>query len=217
MALETWFPTVVFYEDLQLDPEVKQRVLEAVRERAGPELVSEEGYLTANNVINDLHLDPRLSPLFEMFRAQLEHFFFEVMLFDRRRVDFYVGRCWPVVQVANGYEGQLHHHGGAAFSGLFYLQVPEGSGALEFYKPVESPYDSLPKTGSSGLTYRTAVYQPVENRLMLFSADLKHKRLANTKPSTVERIAISFDVYSMADIGAFSAGLPRSEFLKKIV
>jgi uncharacterized protein (TIGR02466 family) len=217
MPVETWFPTVVFYEDLQLDPAVKQRVLDAVRERVDAQAVRDKGYVTANNARNDLHLDSRVAALFDVFRPFLQNFLFGEMLFDPLRVEFHVGRCWPVVQVDNGYEGMMHHHRGAVFSGVFYLQSPPGSGALEFYKPTHSPYDGLPKARSCGLTYPSATYQAVENRLLLFSADLMHRRLANTAGSPEQRIAVAFDLYAMADIGAYSAGLPRAEYLKKLL
>ena len=118
MPVESWFPTVVFYEDFMLPPEVRQGVLEAVRERAEPQLVDSGIVVTAMNTPNDLHLDPRLAPLFDTFESPLRKFFFEVIRFDPAMVDFFVGRCWPVVQVDDGQEGVAHHHVGAAFSAV---------------------------------------------------------------------------------------------------
>jgi uncharacterized protein (TIGR02466 family) len=217
MPLETWFPTIIYFEDLQIEPAVKQGVLDAVRARADRATVLEQGCITADNSTNDLHLDPRVALLFAAFRPSLCRFFFEHMQFDPAQVEFHVGRCWPVVQIDNGYAGRVHHHEGGAFSAVFYLQTPPGSGALEFYKPVDSPYDSIPKTASSGLTYRNAVYQAVEHRLIVFSSDLKHRRLSNTSESTDERIAISFDIYTATDIGAYGSGLPRIDYLRKLI
>lgn len=217
MPLESWFPTVIFFEDLQADPAVTRGAIAAVEERVDLKAIEKNGYVTANNARNDLHLDRRIDALFDVMRPRIVHFLFELMQFDPAQIEFYVGRCWPVVQIGNGYAGVLHHHGAAAFSGVFYLQTPDGSGGLEFHKPTRAAYDTFPKTSSSGLTYVTANYQAVENRLVMFSGELMHRRLANSGGTADQRVAIAFDLFAMADIGAYTAGMPRAEYLKRVL
>ena len=106
---------------------------------------------------------------------------------------------------------------GAKFSAVFYLQTPEGSGALEFHKPFDSPHDGFEKTKECNLTHRVATYQAVENRLIVFSSSIRHRRLPNSETSTGGRSAIAFDLYSMAALDARGAGMPRQEFLQKFV
>lgn len=102
-------------------------------------------------------------------------------------------------------------------SSIYQPPSPEGSGALEFQKPFDAPHDGLEKTEHSDLSYRVATYQAVENRLILFSSQLRHRRLPNADTSTGERTAIAFDLYSLAALDARTSGMPRREYLKKFV
>jgi uncharacterized protein (TIGR02466 family) len=216
MPTETWFPTIVFYEDLPLDPAVKQGVMDAIRERAAIVLATHEtDTVTAFNAPNDLHHDPRVAPLFEVFRPHLQHFLVDILHIDTEQIEFYVGRCWPVVG-GDDEGGATHIHNGGIFSGVYYLQVPEGAGAAEIYKPYRTPHDSLAMTELSELTYQRAEYPAVENRLMLFSSALQHRRLPRTEPSETDRVAIAFDLYTMAAIEASGSGAPHYKYFEKL-
>lgn len=216
MPLETWFPTVIYYEDLDVAADVRAGALAAIRERVDPEIVRTDHGMTAGNSRNDLHLDARVGPLLELFREPFRRFLFDAMLLDPARVEFYMGRCWPVVVAENGYPGGVHVHSGAVFSGVFYLLTPPGSGGLQFLKPVVSPHDGLARSAHSELTYQVARYEAREHRLILFSADLRHQRLPNAGPSEGERLAIAFDLYSMTDIEVPGGGLPRANQLLRV-
>jgi len=217
MPIETWFPTIVFFEDLALDASVRHPALDAVLEcarRVAPD--GEPFGLTADGAPNDLHLDPRLAPLIERIGASLARFFFDELHLDRDRVEFHIGRCWPVAQRGQIHSGIVHTHRGAAFSGVFFLAAPEGSGGLELHRPGQSLWDGLPKRELSRMTYSSVTYEAVEDRLIVFSSDLQHNRLPNTAASDDVRAAIAFDVFSFSDIDAFGSGMPRREHLKPI-
>lgn len=218
MPVESWFPSVIFFEDLELDPRVETSVLETVHERADVLLATTEpGGVTADNAANDLHLDPRMAPLLALFGPPLKRFLFDDLLIDPSRVQFHIGRCWPVVEGAGTTGGALHQHRGAMFSGVFYLQAPEGSGALQFLKPYRTSFDSLARTDWNPLTYERAEYPAIAHRLIVFSSDLDHRRLPSAEAVRGQRVAIAFDLYSMVDLDVKGGGIPHYDMLRRIV
>ena len=215
MPIEIWFPSFVFYQDLSLDPAVRQSAIDAARDHIDPETLKRDGFVTASNARSDLHLDPRMAPLLEAFRAPLNGLLFDQLKVDRANTRFFIGRCWPVYQIDNGASGRVHHHPGAVLSAVFYLLAPAGSGGLEFYKPGETALDNLPMTERSALSYRSAEYAAVQDRLVVFCGELRHRRRQNDGTSeTLERIAISFDLFSTVDRGVHGGGRPHAEQLE---
>ena len=162
-----------------------------------------------------MHLDDRLDRLLAILGAPIKKFLFEDLCLERQKTTYYIGRCWPVVQ-RSGAGGDLHHHAGAVVSGVFYLQTPPGSGGLEFRKSFRSTYDHMRKAGGTPITFGKADYPAVKNRLILFSSDVLHRALPDADDMTAQRIAISFDLYSMTEIGDSRGGMPRTQYLKPI-
>ena len=215
MPIEIWFPSFVFYQDLSLEANTRQSALEAVRDHIDAGTLKRDGFITASNARSDLHLDPRMAALLEAFRAPLDGLLHEQLKVDRDNARFFIGRCWPVYQTDNGASGRLHYHSGAVLSAVFYLLAPPGSGGLEFYKPADTMLDNLPVSERSTLTYRTAEYAAVQDRLLVFCGELRHRRLSNTgASSSLERIAVSFDLFSTVDIGVRGGGRPHADQLR---
>ena len=215
MPLEIWFPTVVFYEDVAVDAAFRRGALDAVRERMAVGATGDVAF-TADTAPNDLHLDPRVAALLELFRPALARLLFEHLRCDPARVEFHVGRCWPVLQRGNELSGAVHSHRGAVFSGVFFLQAPPGSGALTLYKPCDTLADGLPKAELTALTFPSVTYEAVENRLIVFASELRHNRQPNTGVESDARIAIAFDLFALSDLDAFGSGPPRREYWRKL-
>lgn len=216
MPAESWFPTIIYYEDFALSEELRSGVLAAVDERRQPEIFEELGGITASNTPNDLHLDPRVSKLFQTFQPSLESFFYDTLSLDPKRLEVFIGRAWPVIQIDNGFGGAFHFHRGATFSGVFYLKAPPGSGALEFRKPGRNLQDGLPKAKNNALNYTRTTYAAVENRLILFNSEIEHRRLANETTGVGDRIAIAFDLFTMSSLVDYESGFPSYDCLYKI-
>ncbi len=216
MPVEAWFPTLVFYEDIPVPRATIEAALAAIREAVGDEMLATVPRYTAAEAPNTLHLDPRLDPLLGELVPVIGQFLFDILHFDSRSTEFYIGRCWPVVQNARG-KGELHRHAGALLSGVFYLDAPEGSGGIEFRKPYWSSYDHTPKTELTAVTFSHVTYAAATNRLLLFASDLLHRALPNTGDLARPRIAIAFDIYSMTQIDNHEGGIPHIENLKKIL
>ena len=212
MPVESWFPTLVFYEDVAVPEGVHAGALEAVTESVDAERLEEVRRYTAAEAPNTLHRDPRIEALLGLLFVPARRFFFEVLRFNAERTRFFVGRCWPVVQAAGG-SGGLHTHGGATLSGVFYLETPEGSGALEFRKPTSFSHDHVEKVEMTELTFDTVTYPATRHRLLLFPSNIIHRALANADDIASPRVAIAFDIYSTADIENPVGGFPHAENL----
>jgi len=216
MPVEIWFPTVVFWEDVDVPSEMSQGAIAAVRERIDREGLREGTRATAEHARHDRHLDARVALLVERFRPCLQRFFFTDLQLDADRLQLYVGRCWPVVQFGTG-SGRLHFHQGAVFSSVFYLQTPPGSGSFHLIKPHVAAHDYLPKQEFNQLTYGTATYPAVANRLLVFDSNLQHQGLPNAPGTVGERLAIAFDLYSLTDLTVSQGGMPPQQYLRQIV
>lgn len=211
MPTETWFPTFIFYDDVDFTPEVKTAAVEAIEENIDWEVFETRGAITASTATNRFHHDPRIRALLAEMRPSFERCFYEDLKIAREKVRLFIGRCWPVIQINNGDSGIKHFHR-AVFSCVVYLSVPEGAGSLEFFKPVESAFDGLPKTVYTPLTFLSANYPAKENRMILFPSEIEHRRLRNEGEGEGKRLAIAMDIYSSSEIDNFEAGRPHDEY-----
>lgn len=209
--IEAWFPQFVFFEDVPLPEEIRSEAVEAIEEKIDLRVISEEGCITANTSANDFHFDPRIRRLLKEITPTLDRCFYDELKIDRGKARFYIGRCWPVIQIDNGASGIKHYHRGATFSSVMYLEVPEGAGSLEFYKPGDYLYDHLPKAEHIPLTYLTARYQAAKNRILIFPSEMEHRRHRNEGEGSGKRLAIAFDIFATSDVADYTTGKPHPE------
>jgi uncharacterized protein (TIGR02466 family) len=215
MPIHRLFPTFVFQASLDIPHEIRlaaiNHVLSITKEVSGGEFRR----VTADKTIQTLHLEPEMRELIEIVSSQIYQFLYDEMKYSPSVTSFYIGRCWPTVQSFGG-EGALHFHAGAVFSGVLYLQVPQGSGGIEFTKPFKTAADNIFKTEFSDFTCPNTSLDIEANDLLLFNSELWHKALSNSREQNEARVAIAFDIYSMSDIRNISAGLPYVSFLRPI-
>lgn len=198
MPVEYWFPTLVSCDDVDVPAAVEEAALAAIadaRRRPG-------------DPPHTLHLDPRLDPLFATLTPPIRRFLFEQLRLEEEGTEFYVGRCWPFVHPDD--PDQDEHSGDASFSGVFFLEAPEGSARVEFLKPVLSSYDFLPKRELTGATYRSATYAGAKHRLLLFSSEIPHRFVVEAPVSGAQPIGVAFHLYGMVDVRGSSSGMPNA-------
>lgn len=212
MPTETWFPTFVFFDDVDFSPGVLSGAIEAVEEQIDREVFETRGTITASTATNRFHQDPRIQALLAEMRPSFEQCFYNDLLIEREKVRFFIGRCWPVIQINNGDSGIKHFHRGATFSCVVYLDVPDGAGSLEFFKPNNLVMDGLPKKKFTPLTYTSAKYPAKAGRMVMFPSEIEHRRLRNEGEGEGKRLAIAMDVYTTSEIEHFEAGRPHVEY-----
>ena len=100
---------------------------------------------------------------------------------------------WAVVN-GPGSSNRLHSHPYNNMSGVFYLQVPEDSGALVFHDPRPQSEVLAPpkKPGENIHTSSRVSWKPKQNDILFFPSWLTHEVEKNN--SQEERIVISFNI-----------------------
>lgn len=98
-------------------------------------------------------------------------------------------QSWANIHDRGGFNFQ-HMHEGALLSGTFYLQVPEGSGALVFKDPRPGVLNSYAK-GHGANAYKDIQLRPSAGLLVLFPHWLEH--FVEPHENDAPRICIPFN------------------------
>jgi uncharacterized protein (TIGR02466 family) len=98
-------------------------------------------------------------------------------------------QSWVNIHDRGGFNFQ-HLHEGALLSGTFYLQVPEGSGALVFKDPRAGVLHSYAKGGGAN-AYKDIQLRPSAGLLVLFPHWLEH--FVEPHDAELPRICIPFN------------------------
>lgn len=104
-----------------------------------------------------------------------------------------ISNMWFNVNRENSFNIQ-HIHPRSLLSGVFYLNVPEGSGDLVFHRNSMEDY-ILSNFNTSRLSVNNTCimkYKPVKHRLILFPAWLAHS--VETSTTDEPRISIAFNI-----------------------
>ena len=100
--------------------------------------------------------------------------------------------CWVNINKKNC-KNLLHAHGNALLSGVVYIDVPEDTGNIRFYKqPNNSYYHNSYYSKDSEFMYQYMSYKPINKKVMIFQSFLEHdveKNLTNK-----ERYSIAFNI-----------------------
>jgi uncharacterized protein (TIGR02466 family) len=98
-------------------------------------------------------------------------------------------QSWVNIHDRGGFNFQ-HMHEGALLSGTFYLQVPEGSGALVFKDPRPGVLNAYVK-GNGANAYKDIQLRPSAGLLVLFPHWLEH--FVEPHAHDVPRICLPFN------------------------
>ena len=134
-----------------------------------------------------------LKPLFEYicqmaFKAVADLNFIEC--------DIALTSAWLNISDSRQCMHSAHVHGDV-FSGVFYLQAPEGSGKLSVVNPGINPmWQGCNLTSQRNpFTAESILIEPIEGNILLFPSYLPHSVLPNDHDE--ERISISFNVIAL--------------------
>ena len=140
-----------------------------------------------------LHHVAELRPLFEYicqmaFRAAADLDFIEC--------DIALTSAWLNVNDSRQCMNSEHVHGDV-FSGVFYLQAPEGSGKLSLVNPgINRMWDGCKLVNQKNqFTGESIRIEPVEGNIILFPSYISHS--VETNNHDEERISISFNLIAL--------------------
>ena len=147
------------------------------------------GYQSPNNIQNL----PQFRPLFE-YICQMA--FKAVADLDFIDCDIAITSAWVNVNDSRQCMNSEHVHVDV-FSGVFYLQAPEGSGKLVLQNPaINKMWNGCQLTAQKNqFTGESIRIEPVEGNIILFPSYLPHA--VETNDHDEERISISFNVIAL--------------------
>jgi uncharacterized protein (TIGR02466 family) len=138
-----------------------------------------------NSVDNAVLQQPVFFDLLRVVRGYCSHAFTEMGL----GTPAFEMQSWVNIHDRGGFNFQ-HMHEGALLSGTFYLQVPEGSGALVFKDPRAGVLHSYAKGGGVN-AYKDIQLRPSAGLLVLFPHWLEH--FVEPHDNDMPRICIPFN------------------------
>ena len=140
-----------------------------------------------------LHHVSELAPLFEHI-CQMG--FKAVADLDFIECDIALTEAWLNVNDSRQCMNSEHVHDDV-FSGVFYLQAPEGSGKLVLQNPaINKMWDGCKLTSQKNqFTGESVRIEPVEGNIILFPSYLPHS--VETNDHDEERISISFNIIAL--------------------
>jgi uncharacterized protein (TIGR02466 family) len=204
MPLDAWFPLLVYYNDLvdsaAHKPTLLARIAE-LRRQSGDQRNSENTAWTGDiHNVERLHCDPAFAWITEQVGIHAWEYL-RALGHDLNIVYLHIQRAWPVLSTKSQIVYRHAHHT-AHLSAVYYLQVPtqgEGGG-LRFhseFRPNElsgglAGHNTGAYSQRSYANFQTAIYKPIEGRLMLFPAKQVHSVEPHTSDQT--RISMSFDL-----------------------
>ena len=137
------------------------------------------------------------APLKEQVQAGIDEFLFDYfkMKFDGK---FFVHRSW-VLEQKTGHWSHKHTHPNSILSGVMYLDVPEGSGEIQFDKPENYHNwintDTLRFMVEEYHQYNCDIWRifPQAGAMLIFPSHLKHSVMTNRAKES--RWSLSFDCF----------------------
>lgn len=213
MAVDTWFPLAIYYEDLSDAPQHQAALIEAVLdlEKSGyePRNFPEMAWTGDLHGVEQIHLDSRFAWIVGQVERHTRQYL-DALGLDLSQVDLYIQRAWPVVS-RHQQEVGTHCHNTANISAVYYVAVPasgsDEAGCLAFFDDARQNEVS-PGLGSENtdiiaqwnyLNQDQALYLPTEGRLILFPAKQRHGVTLNHTEGL--RISLSFDIVLTAKPG----------------
>lgn len=114
-----------------------------------------------------------------------------------------VDTMWSIIN-GPGSSNKAHIHGGSLWSGVYYVQTPNDSGALEFTDPRTAKLMTEPKLDPDKVRERESWsnvhFQPQAGKMVIFPSWLYHNvepNLSRASGKASDRIIISFNMTQM--------------------
>lgn len=87
---------------------------------------------------------------------------------------------------------EMHVHQNSVFSGIYYIQAPDGCAPVQFRSPEADVMIDPPRTGTDELNSTDVRFPAISGQMIVFRSHLRHAVLTNM--SEAPRISLSFNV-----------------------
>ena len=200
MGVESLFPTLIYYEDLEKDDtKLNEELLSECLyymdlDDAGHEWSEENyigGYTSFSSLSNLNEISATFDDLDKKVRQHLEEYISALCL-DVEVESLSMSDCWFNVMPAGVSHG-LHLHPLSTISGTYYVKTPKNSASIKFEDPRLSKFMAAPpRKKDSPKELKNFVSYPAEvGKLILFESWLRHEVPAADIEE--ERISVSFN------------------------
>jgi len=199
-----YFPTMIYSYDVENAESLNKSLLDltyAERENGIAVNKSNTAELGSWHSATALHKNRDYSPLLSEVNSALSQISNELRYAKEQFLK--VTSMWSIINPP-GNGNRAHIHPGSLWSGVYYIQAPEGSGNIEFIDPRSALIMNQPKYENKRKRPRecwTKVnLKPVAGRMVIFPAWLYHgvdSNLSKEKGRAGDRIIISFNVNQM--------------------
>lgn len=198
----TYFPTTIFQVDLPDPEKLNTGLLENIygereRDRKG---ISRSNFteLGGWHSHNDLHKEESYGDLVSRIGDATARMSDEMGYDPSRKLS--IGTMWSIINPP-GASNRAHIHPGCLWSGVYYIQAPEGCGRIEFIEPRTVHLMNQPRFKPNAKRHRdhwTKVrFLPQPGRMIIFPSWLYHgvdPNLTKEEGDAANRIIISFNL-----------------------
>lgn len=204
MPIEAWFPLAIYHADLPESSVHNALLLPAIhglRANSPAKRTNDRSAWTGDlHAVEKLHFNPDFAWITNQVQVHVL-IYLQSLGLDPKIFDIYIQRAWPVIST-KGQIVERHTHSTAHVSAVYYVSSPGGekAGQIRFFndarfnelaRGLTTPF-SAALAVPNAFNYQSAMYEPVERRLLIFPAKLPHDVEPNK--SEHERVSLSFDI-----------------------
>lgn len=201
-AKKTYFPTLIFQIDLPEPEELNNRLLASIyaaqeKDQKGIER-SNITALGGWHSHNDLHKNPEFADITRLINTATARLS-EDQSYDPRYT-IKIGTMWSIINPP-GSANRAHVHPGCLWSGVYYIQAPEGAGNIEFIEPRTAHLMNQPRYSSNSKrakeNWTKVRFEPTPGRMIIFPSWLYHAvdtNQAKGEGRAGHRVIISFNL-----------------------
>jgi uncharacterized protein (TIGR02466 family) len=198
----SYFPTTIFQIDVPNPKALNAKLLSNIYTEQERDLkgISRSNFteLGGWHSHNDLHKAPEYADLVALIAESTAQMSDDLGYSAAHMIT--IGTMWSIINPP-GSSNRAHVHPGCLWSGVYYIQAPEGAGNIEFIEPRTAHLMNQPKYLSNAKRQKdnwTKVrFTPTPGRMLIFPSWLYHAVDPNTSKETgkaAHRIIISFNL-----------------------
>ena len=202
LCRDDYFPTLVYSIRLHDADSMNKEILAAINEERGRDNkgIERSNYRSLGgwHSQNNLQKDPKFKRLTNRTHKLLSGISENLGYDTNTRLE--ITTMWSIVNPP-GSSNRAHIHPGALWSGVYYVQAPEGAGQIDFTDPrtvqiMNSP-SFIPNKRRKTECWTKVKIKPVPGKLLFFPSWLYHSvepNMADGDGPESERIIISFNI-----------------------
>lgn len=199
---DDYFPTLVYSTKLHDAEEMNKEILAAIYEERDKDSkgIERSNYRSLGgwHSHNNLHKDDKFKRLTNRIHSVLGGINTNLGYNSARHLR--VSTMWSITNPPLS-SNRAHIHPGALWSGVYYVQTPEGAGAIDFTDPrvvmIMNSASFIPNKRRKTECWTKVKVKPVAGKMLIFPSWLYHSvepNLAEGTGDEAERVIISFNI-----------------------